>query len=67
MDTMSANYCRSKGEQIALNVDGTSQDDSSTYSMFVTFPPSLSLEVPCRSPRLASQLDMFLFSVPKAK
>lgn len=33
MDTMSPNYCRSKGEQIALNVDGTSYDDSNTYSV----------------------------------
>ncbi|XP_069761698.1 DNA-directed RNA polymerase III subunit RPC5 isoform X2 [Narcine bancroftii] len=32
IDTMSPNYCRSKGEQIALNVDGASTDDSgSTY------------------------------------
>uniref|UniRef100_A0AAY4BHT1 DNA-directed RNA polymerase III subunit RPC5 C-terminal domain-containing protein n=1 Tax=Denticeps clupeoides TaxID=299321 RepID=A0AAY4BHT1_9TELE len=33
LDTMSPNYCRSKGEQIALNVDGTSFEDSSTYSI----------------------------------
>ncbi|XP_030630221.1 DNA-directed RNA polymerase III subunit RPC5 [Chanos chanos] len=33
LDTMSPNYCRSKGEQIALNVDGTSMEDSNTYSM----------------------------------
>ncbi|XP_020783824.2 DNA-directed RNA polymerase III subunit RPC5 [Boleophthalmus pectinirostris] len=33
MDTMSPNYCRSKGEQIALNVDGTSYDESNTYSV----------------------------------
>ncbi|KAI1896591.1 hypothetical protein AGOR_G00096350 [Albula goreensis] len=33
IDTMSPNYCRSKGEQIALNVDGTASDDSNTYSM----------------------------------
>lgn len=32
MDTLSPNYCRSKGEQIALNVDGTSSEDSNTYS-----------------------------------
>uniref|UniRef100_A0A8C2H0U3 DNA-directed RNA polymerase III subunit RPC5 C-terminal domain-containing protein n=1 Tax=Cyprinus carpio TaxID=7962 RepID=A0A8C2H0U3_CYPCA len=32
MDTMSPNYCRSKGEQIALNVDGTSSEDPSVYS-----------------------------------
>nr|XP_033770079.1 DNA-directed RNA polymerase III subunit RPC5 isoform X1 [Geotrypetes seraphini]XP_033770080.1 DNA-directed RNA polymerase III subunit RPC5 isoform X1 [Geotrypetes seraphini] len=32
IDTMSPNYCRSKGEQIALNVDGTCTDESSTYS-----------------------------------
>uniref|UniRef100_A0A4W3I198 Polymerase (RNA) III (DNA directed) polypeptide E n=1 Tax=Callorhinchus milii TaxID=7868 RepID=A0A4W3I198_CALMI len=33
IDTLSPNYCRSKGEQIALNVDGTSTDDSgSTYA-----------------------------------
>ncbi|XP_067859633.1 DNA-directed RNA polymerase III subunit RPC5 isoform X2 [Heptranchias perlo] len=33
IDTVSPNYCRSKGEQIALNVDGTSTDDSgSTYA-----------------------------------
>ncbi|MBN3311559.1 RPC5 polymerase, partial [Atractosteus spatula] len=32
MDTLSPNYCRSKGEQIALNVDGTTSEDSNTYS-----------------------------------
>uniref|UniRef100_A0A8B9KXR1 RNA polymerase III subunit E n=1 Tax=Astyanax mexicanus TaxID=7994 RepID=A0A8B9KXR1_ASTMX len=32
IETMSPNYCRSKGEQIALNVDGTSIEESSTYS-----------------------------------
>ncbi|XP_069580411.1 DNA-directed RNA polymerase III subunit RPC5 [Brachyistius frenatus] len=32
MDTMSPNYCRSKGEQIALNVDGTAYDETNTYS-----------------------------------
>ncbi|RVE59830.1 hypothetical protein OJAV_G00192170 [Oryzias javanicus] len=32
MDTMSPNYCRSKGEQIALNVDGTTYDETNTYS-----------------------------------
>ncbi|XP_056153042.1 DNA-directed RNA polymerase III subunit RPC5 [Lampris incognitus] len=33
INTMSPNYCRSKGEQIALNVDGTSYDETSTYSV----------------------------------
>lgn len=32
IDATNPNYCRSKGEQIALNVDGTSIDDSNTYS-----------------------------------
>ncbi|XP_036597354.1 DNA-directed RNA polymerase III subunit RPC5 isoform X1 [Trichosurus vulpecula] len=32
IDTMNPNYCRSKGEQIALNVDGTCTDETSTYS-----------------------------------
>ncbi|KAM9426320.1 DNA-directed RNA polymerase III subunit RPC5 [Pholidichthys leucotaenia] len=32
MNTMSPNYCRSKGEQIALNVDGTGYDETNTYS-----------------------------------
>uniref|UniRef100_A0A6I8Q8W2 Polymerase (RNA) III (DNA directed) polypeptide E (80kD) n=1 Tax=Xenopus tropicalis TaxID=8364 RepID=A0A6I8Q8W2_XENTR len=32
MNTESPNYCCSKGEQIALNVDGASNDDTSTYS-----------------------------------
>ncbi|XP_048187631.1 DNA-directed RNA polymerase III subunit RPC5 isoform X1 [Perognathus longimembris pacificus] len=32
IDTLNPNYCRSKGEQIALNVDGTCTDDTSTYS-----------------------------------
>lgn len=32
VNTMSPNYCRSKGEQIALNVDGTCNDETSTYS-----------------------------------
>ncbi|XP_057682742.1 DNA-directed RNA polymerase III subunit RPC5 [Corythoichthys intestinalis] len=33
MDTNSPNYCRSKGEQIALNVDGTGYEESNTYSV----------------------------------
>uniref|UniRef100_A0A3Q3IPR9 DNA-directed RNA polymerase III subunit RPC5 C-terminal domain-containing protein n=1 Tax=Monopterus albus TaxID=43700 RepID=A0A3Q3IPR9_MONAL len=33
INTMSPNYCRSKGEQIALNVDGTTCDETSTYSV----------------------------------
>ncbi|XP_034049347.1 DNA-directed RNA polymerase III subunit RPC5 [Thalassophryne amazonica] len=33
VDTMSPNYCRSKGEQIALNVDGTTCDETNTYSV----------------------------------
>ncbi|XP_010621748.1 DNA-directed RNA polymerase III subunit RPC5 isoform X1 [Fukomys damarensis] len=32
IDTLNPNYCRSKGEQIALNVDGACADESSTYS-----------------------------------
>lgn len=32
IDAMSPNYCRSKGEQIALNVDGTAYDETNTYS-----------------------------------
>ncbi|KAM4631594.1 DNA-directed RNA polymerase III subunit RPC5 [Discoglossus pictus] len=32
INTVSPNYCRSTGEQIALNVDGTANDESSTYS-----------------------------------
>ncbi|CAG5904359.1 unnamed protein product [Menidia menidia] len=32
INTMSPNYCRSKGEQIALNVDGTSYEETNTYS-----------------------------------
>ncbi|KAM8962179.1 DNA-directed RNA polymerase III subunit RPC5 isoform 2-T2 [Pelodytes ibericus] len=32
INTVSPNYCRSKGEQIALNVDGTGGDDTNTYS-----------------------------------
>ncbi|XP_036428778.1 DNA-directed RNA polymerase III subunit RPC5 [Colossoma macropomum] len=32
IDTVSPNYCRSKGEQIALNVDGTSIEESNTFS-----------------------------------
>uniref|UniRef100_H3B6U4 RNA polymerase III subunit E n=1 Tax=Latimeria chalumnae TaxID=7897 RepID=H3B6U4_LATCH len=32
IDTISPNYCRSKGEQIALNVDGTCADETNTYS-----------------------------------
>ncbi|MEQ2171194.1 hypothetical protein GOODEAATRI_008159 [Goodea atripinnis] len=37
INTMSPNYCRSKGEQIALNVDGTSFDETNTYSAYVRF------------------------------
>ncbi|XP_077357964.1 DNA-directed RNA polymerase III subunit RPC5-like [Festucalex cinctus] len=33
MDTTSPNYCRSKGEQIALNVDGTGYEENNTYSV----------------------------------
>ncbi|XP_066131988.1 DNA-directed RNA polymerase III subunit RPC5 isoform X1 [Saccopteryx bilineata] len=32
IDTVNPNYCRSKGEQIALNVDGACTDETSTYS-----------------------------------
>uniref|UniRef100_A0AAQ4QC28 DNA-directed RNA polymerase III subunit RPC5 C-terminal domain-containing protein n=1 Tax=Gasterosteus aculeatus aculeatus TaxID=481459 RepID=A0AAQ4QC28_GASAC len=32
IDAMSPNYCRSKGEQIALNVDGTAYDETNTFS-----------------------------------
>ncbi|XP_068610557.1 DNA-directed RNA polymerase III subunit RPC5 [Brachionichthys hirsutus] len=32
VNTTSPNYCRSKGEQIALNVDGAAYDETSTYS-----------------------------------
>ncbi|XP_031699447.1 DNA-directed RNA polymerase III subunit RPC5 [Anarrhichthys ocellatus] len=32
INAMSPNYCRSKGEQIALNVDGTTYDETNTYS-----------------------------------
>lgn len=32
IDTLNPNYCRSKGEQIALNVDGSCGDETSTYS-----------------------------------
>lgn len=33
MDCLSPNYSRSKGEQIALNVDGTTFDESNLYSV----------------------------------
>ncbi|XP_042293642.1 DNA-directed RNA polymerase III subunit RPC5 isoform X1 [Sceloporus undulatus] len=32
IDTLNPNYCRSKGEQIALNVDGTCADETTMYS-----------------------------------
>ncbi|CAF92192.1 unnamed protein product, partial [Tetraodon nigroviridis] len=32
INAMSPNYCCSKGEQIALNVDGTAYDETNTYS-----------------------------------
>lgn len=35
INTLSPNYCRSKGEQIALNVDGATYDESNTYSTYV--------------------------------
>lgn len=35
INTVSPNYCRSKGEQIALNVDGTAYDETNTYSTYV--------------------------------
>lgn len=40
MNTTSPNYCRSKGEQIAFNVDGTGYDDSNTYASYVYSRPS---------------------------
>lgn len=40
IDTLNPNYCRSKGEQIALNVDGTCTDETSTYSSQVSSLPS---------------------------
>lgn len=71
IDTMSPNYCRSKGEQIALNVDGTSLEDSSTYSMFVTFYLMQDFHTVLSSltkPRVLHQKhDTFLFSFPKVK
>ncbi|XP_051925616.1 DNA-directed RNA polymerase III subunit RPC5 [Hippocampus zosterae] len=33
MNTTSPNYCSSKGEQMALNVDGMGNDENNTYSM----------------------------------
>lgn len=33
INTVSPNYCRSKGEQIALNVDGTTYEENNTYSV----------------------------------
>uniref|UniRef100_A0A672FYE9 Polymerase (RNA) III (DNA directed) polypeptide E n=1 Tax=Salarias fasciatus TaxID=181472 RepID=A0A672FYE9_SALFA len=33
INTVSPNYCRSKGEQIALNVDGATYEESNTYSV----------------------------------
>lgn len=41
IDATSPNYCRSKGEQIALNVDGAAYDETSTYSTYVG--PQISL------------------------
>lgn len=35
IETTSPNYCRSKGEQIALNVDGTTYEETNTYSVYV--------------------------------
>lgn len=35
ISTMSPNYCVSKGEQIALNVDGMTSDETNTYSVYV--------------------------------
>jgi len=35
INTLSPNYCRSKGEQIALNVDGTTYEETNTYSTYV--------------------------------
>ncbi|XP_015281688.1 PREDICTED: DNA-directed RNA polymerase III subunit RPC5 [Gekko japonicus] len=32
LDTLNPNYCRSRGEQIALNVDGACADETNTYS-----------------------------------
>ncbi|CAN9509021.1 unnamed protein product [Ophioblennius macclurei] len=33
INTVSPNYCRSKGEQIALNVDGSTYEETNTYSV----------------------------------
>lgn len=46
INTMSPNYCRSKGEQIALNVDGTTYDETNTYSAYVYCSTSSALTLP---------------------
>lgn len=35
IDAAGPNYCRSKGEQIALNVDGAAYEETNTYSTYV--------------------------------
>lgn len=46
INTMSPNYCCSKGEQIALNVDGTTYDETNTYSAYVCCSFVLTLTLP---------------------
>lgn len=47
INTMSPNYCRSKGEQIALNVDGTAYDETNTYSAYVYWQTLFVLPLIC--------------------
>ncbi|KAM4698401.1 DNA-directed RNA polymerase III subunit RPC5 [Rhinophrynus dorsalis] len=57
INTMSPNYCRSKGEQIALNVDGTSNDDTSTYSSKLMDKQTFtSIQASSNTPRYAAAL-----------
>lgn len=44
INTTSPNYSRSKGEQIALNVDGTGYDETNTYSAYVHCQTLFTLE-----------------------
>ncbi|XP_063790526.1 DNA-directed RNA polymerase III subunit RPC5 [Pseudophryne corroboree] len=57
INTGSPNYCRSKGEQIALNVDGTCSDETSTYSSKLMDKQTFSsIQAACNTSRYAAAI-----------
>ena len=64
MDTNSPNYCRSKGEQIALNVDGTTYEETNTYSAYVfIFTAKICVNCPHQFLSYLINIILFLFTI----